>query len=87
LGADVVIDYGREDFTKSGLQYDLVLDLVGNRSLRDLRRVLKPSGTIVLSGGGVSGQRCAACVGIVLARECRDCHPSDGTAPENQHHA
>jgi NADPH:quinone reductase-like Zn-dependent oxidoreductase len=33
-----------------------VLDLVGNRSLRDLRRVLKPSGTIVLSGGGVSGR-------------------------------
>jgi NADPH:quinone reductase-like Zn-dependent oxidoreductase len=56
LGADVVIDYGQEDFTKSGRQYDLVLDLVGNRSLRDLRRVLNPSGTIVLSGGGVSGQ-------------------------------
>ena len=56
LGADVVVDYGREDFSKSGRQYDVVLDLVGNRSLRDLRRVLKPSGTIVLSGGGVSGQ-------------------------------
>jgi len=56
LGADVVVDYSREDFSKSGSQYDLVLDLVGNRSLRDLRRVLKPSGTIVLSGGGVSGQ-------------------------------
>jgi NADPH:quinone reductase-like Zn-dependent oxidoreductase len=56
LGADVVADYRREDFTKSGRQYDLVLDLVGNRSLRDLRRVMKPSGTIVLSGGGVSGQ-------------------------------
>jgi NADPH:quinone reductase-like Zn-dependent oxidoreductase len=56
LGADVVVDYGREDFTKSGRQYDVVLDLVGNRSLRDLRRVLKPTGTIVLSGGGVSGR-------------------------------
>ena len=56
LGADVVVDYGREDFSKSGRRYDLVLDLVGNRSLRDLRRVLKPSGTIVLSGGGVSGE-------------------------------
>jgi NADPH:quinone reductase-like Zn-dependent oxidoreductase len=56
LGADVVVDYSREDFSKSGRQYDLVLDLVGNRSLRDLRRVLKPSGTIVLSGGGVSGR-------------------------------
>jgi NADPH:quinone reductase-like Zn-dependent oxidoreductase len=38
LGADVVVDYGREDFSESGRQYDLVLDLVGNRSLRDLRR-------------------------------------------------
>ena len=56
LGADIVVDYGREDFCDSGRQYDLVLDLVGNRSLRDLRRVLKPSGTIVLSGGGVSGE-------------------------------
>jgi NADPH:quinone reductase-like Zn-dependent oxidoreductase len=56
LGADVVVDYGREDFCESGRQYDLVLDLVGNRALRDLRRVLKPSKTIVLSGGGVSGQ-------------------------------
>jgi NADPH:quinone reductase-like Zn-dependent oxidoreductase len=56
LGADVVVDYSREDFSKSGRQYDIVLDLVGNRSLRDLRRVLKPSGTIVLSGGGVSGR-------------------------------
>ena len=56
LGADVVVDYAREDFTESGRRYDLVLDLVGNRSLRDLRRVLKPSGTIVLSGGGVSGK-------------------------------
>jgi NADPH:quinone reductase-like Zn-dependent oxidoreductase len=56
LGADVVVDYSREDFSKSGRQYDIVQDLVGNRSLRDLRRVLKPSGTIVLSGGGVSGR-------------------------------
>ena len=56
LAADVTIDYAREDFTTSGPRYDVVLDLVGNRSLRDLRRALKPSGTIVLSGGGVSGQ-------------------------------
>jgi NADPH:quinone reductase-like Zn-dependent oxidoreductase len=56
LGADVVVDYDREDFIDSARQYDLVLDLVGNRSLRDLRRVMKPSGTIVLSGGGVSGR-------------------------------
>jgi NADPH:quinone reductase-like Zn-dependent oxidoreductase len=56
LGADVVVDYGREDFCELGATYDVVVDLVGNRSLRDLRRVLRPSGTLVLSGGGVSGE-------------------------------
>jgi NADPH:quinone reductase-like Zn-dependent oxidoreductase len=54
LGADTVIDYTREDFTRGGKQ-DVVFDLVGNRSLKELRRVLAPGGTIVLSGGGVSG--------------------------------
>ncbi|MEV6950358.1 NAD(P)-dependent alcohol dehydrogenase [Streptomyces sp. NPDC051183] len=54
LGADHVVDYTREDFTRGGRRYDLVFDLVGNRSLSDLRRVLTPAGTLVLSGGGVS---------------------------------
>ncbi|MFF5448457.1 NAD(P)-dependent alcohol dehydrogenase [Streptomyces sp. NPDC012888] len=54
LGADRVVDYTREDFTRAGRTYDLVLDLVGNRSLADLRRVLAPAGTLVLSGGGTS---------------------------------
>ncbi|NEB02709.1 NAD(P)-dependent alcohol dehydrogenase [Streptomyces sp. SID13726] len=53
LGADQVVDYGREDFTRAGHRYDVLLDLVGNRSLRDLRRATAPTGTIVLSGGGV----------------------------------
>lgn len=54
LGADHIIDYAREDFTRNGQRYDVVLDLVGNRSLADIRRALTPSGTLVLSGGGVS---------------------------------
>ncbi|MGC4803738.1 NAD(P)-dependent alcohol dehydrogenase [Micromonospora sp. DT233] len=55
LGVDRVVDYTREDFARTGLpRHDVVLDLVGNRSLADLRRVLMPSGTLVLSGGGVS---------------------------------
>jgi NADPH:quinone reductase-like Zn-dependent oxidoreductase len=52
LGADHVFDYTKEDFAKARAEYDLVLDLVGNRSLRGLRRVLKPDGTLVLAGGG-----------------------------------
>jgi NADPH:quinone reductase-like Zn-dependent oxidoreductase len=52
LGADQVIDYTREDFTKSPQRYDLVLDLVANRSLLENKRILKPNGTYVLVGGG-----------------------------------
>ncbi|MFG3348277.1 NAD(P)-dependent alcohol dehydrogenase [Streptomyces sp. NPDC048018] len=53
LGADRVLDYTREDFTKGPERYDLLLDLVGNRSLAEYRRVLAPEGRLVLSGGGV----------------------------------
>jgi NADPH:quinone reductase-like Zn-dependent oxidoreductase len=56
LGADTLIDYNREDFCATRDRYDIVLDLVGNRAVRHLRRLLHPTGTLVLSGGGVSGQ-------------------------------
>ncbi|MGW4460797.1 NAD(P)-dependent alcohol dehydrogenase [Micromonospora sp. NPDC004704] len=54
LGADHVVDYTRDDFADGTRRYDVVLDLVGNRSLTDCRRALTPTGTLVLSGGGVS---------------------------------
>jgi NADPH:quinone reductase-like Zn-dependent oxidoreductase len=50
LGADRVIDYTKEDFTQGGEQYDLILDNVSNRSLSELRRVLKPTGHLVIVG-------------------------------------
>jgi NADPH:quinone reductase-like Zn-dependent oxidoreductase len=50
IGADEVIDYTREDFTRSGRRWDLIIDLVGSRSLRDCRRALTPRGTYVLVG-------------------------------------
>ena len=50
IGADHVIDYTSEDFTRSERHYDLIVDNVGNRSLRDMRRVLGPAGTLVLVG-------------------------------------
>lgn len=56
LGADHVIDYRAADFTCHPDRYDIVLDLVGNRPLGDLRDVMSPGGVLVLSGGGVSGQ-------------------------------
>jgi NADPH:quinone reductase-like Zn-dependent oxidoreductase len=44
IGADHVVDYTQEDFTKSGQRYDLILDNVGNHSFSDYRRVLTPQG-------------------------------------------
>ena len=52
LGADRVVDYERSDFTSDGTRYDLVIDLVGNRSLAAYRRALAPHGTLHLAGGG-----------------------------------
>jgi len=51
LGADHVIDYTQQDFTRTGRRYDLILEMAGNRSLADLRRALTPKGTLVLVGG------------------------------------
>jgi NADPH:quinone reductase-like Zn-dependent oxidoreductase len=51
LGADSVTDYTREDFTRSGQRYGLILDNVGNRLLSDCRRVLSPKGVYVSSFG------------------------------------
>jgi NADPH:quinone reductase-like Zn-dependent oxidoreductase len=51
VGADHVIDYTKEDFTRGGPRYDLMLDMGGNRSLSQLRRALTPRGTLVLVGG------------------------------------
>jgi NADPH:quinone reductase-like Zn-dependent oxidoreductase len=56
LGADDVIDYTSEDFTHRKGRYDLILDIVGNRSLTDLRRALTPKGTLVIVGGIASAR-------------------------------
>src|SRR4029079_9363641 len=45
-GASHVIDYNQEDFSRGATRYDVILDMGGNRSLADLRRALKPDGTL-----------------------------------------
>lgn len=50
IGADRVVDYTKEDFTRNGQTYDLVLDNVGNLSVSDLVRTLNPTGTAVIVG-------------------------------------
>src|SRR5205823_5865241 len=50
VGADQVIDYTREDFTQAGQRHDVMLDLVGSRSLSACRRSLMPRGTYVVVG-------------------------------------
>jgi NADPH:quinone reductase-like Zn-dependent oxidoreductase len=57
IGADHVIDYTKEDFTKSDQRYDVMYDTVGNRSLLECRRVLTPKGKAVMIGGGGPGDQ------------------------------
>jgi NADPH:quinone reductase-like Zn-dependent oxidoreductase len=54
IGADRVIDYTREDFTKTGQSYDLILDVVAHRSVLDYLRALNPKGTFVFVGGSTA---------------------------------
>ena len=56
LGADRVLDYTREDFADGEERYDVILDIGGNRRLRDLRRALTPKGTLVIVGGETDGR-------------------------------
>lgn len=49
-GADLVIDYTKEDFCESGKSYDLILDAVGNKSRKDLKKALAPDGSAIVIG-------------------------------------
>lgn len=51
LGADRIFDYKKEDYTKSGQRYDLIIDMVSNHSLSENRHALKPGGIYVIVGG------------------------------------
>jgi NADPH:quinone reductase-like Zn-dependent oxidoreductase len=55
IGADRVIDYTKEDFTKTDQHYDMIYDLVGNHSFSERRQILTPNGICVLAGMGGAG--------------------------------
>jgi NADPH:quinone reductase-like Zn-dependent oxidoreductase len=60
IGADRVVDYTQEDFTRNGERYDVILDIAGNHPWPDIRRAITPDGTYVLIGHdhyGASGHR------------------------------
>ena len=56
IGADHVVDYTREDFTRSDERYDLLFDNAGSRSWSECKRVLNPHATVVLVGGQMGGR-------------------------------
>jgi NADPH:quinone reductase-like Zn-dependent oxidoreductase len=68
IGADHVIDYRQEDFTKSGQRYDLILDVVAHRSVFAYRRALHPEGICLLVGGSIAVVFQALLLGPLISR-------------------
>jgi NADPH:quinone reductase-like Zn-dependent oxidoreductase len=86
IGADRVVDYTQEDFTRGGERYDVILDIAGNHPWPDIRRALTPEGTFVLIGHdhyGGSGHRWFGSLGrfaklIVISPFVPQLHPFRG---------
>jgi NADPH:quinone reductase-like Zn-dependent oxidoreductase len=70
LGADHVIDYKTTDFTKNGLQYDQIIDVVADRSVFSYRRSLKADGICIIVGGTVPALLGSALLGSFSAKKC-----------------
>lgn len=68
LGADHVIDYKVEDFTQSGIQYDLILAVNGFHPIEEYLRALKPTGSYVVAGGSMRQLIQAGSIGIGVSR-------------------
>jgi len=68
IGADRVIDYTREDFTRSGLRYDLILAANGYHSIFAYKRALSPKGTYVMAGGSPAQMAQAMLLGPLISK-------------------
>ena len=92
LGATHVVDYTSEDFTDGRVRYDVILDNVGNRPLRRLRRALTPTGTLVANGGGTPGRLFGAvgsllylvAVGLLARQRLRPILPAAPAGPTHE---
>jgi NADPH:quinone reductase-like Zn-dependent oxidoreductase len=86
IGADRVVDYAQEDFTRSGQRYDVILDIAGNHPWPDIRRAITPDGAFVLIGHdqyGAAGHRWFGSLGrffklMVASPFVRQLHPFRG---------
>ena len=68
IGADHVIDYTQEDFTKSGQRYDLILDVVVSHSISNYKRSLNPKGILAMVGGSMTRVFKIALLGPLISR-------------------
>src|ERR687891_474088 len=92
IGADRVIDYRRDDFTRSGERYDLVFDVPGNHQFSEVRRALTPRGTYVLIGHDGFGRSAGRWLGslrrflklMVLSPFAEQLPPPDFSSPNKR---
>jgi NADPH:quinone reductase-like Zn-dependent oxidoreductase len=68
IGADHVIDYTQEDYTRSGQRYDLIFDVVAHRSVFDYRRALSPGGIFMIVGGSLASLLQILTLGTLISR-------------------
>jgi NADPH:quinone reductase-like Zn-dependent oxidoreductase len=68
IGADHVMDYTQEDYTRTGQQYDLIFDVVAHRSVFDYRRALKPGGIFMIVGGSLASFLQIVFIGTLISR-------------------
>ncbi|OLB30479.1 MAG: alcohol dehydrogenase, partial [Ktedonobacter sp. 13_2_20CM_53_11] len=84
IGADQVIDYTQEDFTKNGQRYDFIFAVNGYHSIFDYKRALSPKGVYVMIGGSMAAMFQAMLLGPVISMTGRQKMGSMGVAKPNQ---
>jgi NADPH:quinone reductase-like Zn-dependent oxidoreductase len=84
IGADHVIDYTREDFTRNGQRYDLILAVNGYHSISDYKRALNPEGVYVMTGGSNAQLFQALLLGPLISRAGRQKMGSSAHKPNQK---